>query len=544
MSRRVDRYVRELKAKAERLEVPARVEERFAPYRDDPVRFAREVLRAERIPDFQEAVMRDVAEHDRVAWVAGHAVGKSHAAAILLAWYLITRPGCRCIVTSATYERQVGRVIFAKLRTLLAGAREELPIEVGVTRAQVAGHPEWSAEGVPATKPGNFAGFHASRMLVIADEAKALERPVFEELHGVLASATEEARLVLLSTAGPAQGYFYDAFSKRADLWRLHRTPSTESPFASGYADRMREETLGEEDPVYRMRVLAEFQEDVEGALIPLSLIHGAVGRELPPPAAGEPEPSVVFGVDVARFGEDRTVLAVARGGQVLELRAWRGLDTMRTAERIASEINARSPVRVAVDEIGLGAGVVDRLRQLGHHVEAVNVSAGPEGGRAYSGTSLHLNLRSEIGWRVRELFERGRVSLPDDAALVSELAALRYTYDARARIMLEPKAEAKKRLGRSPDLADAVLLALWAGGTAGGREPGDLGISIGDQHLFFGAPEPPPEAAELERLVRAAGLHVSAYLVSRAWRDGVRSIEDYLAWGRQREASWPHSAR
>ena len=107
------------------------------------------------------------------------------------------------------------------------------------------------------------------------------------------------------------------------------------------------------------------------------------------------------------------------------------------------------------IDEIGVGAGVVDRLRQLGHEVEAVNV------GSASGDPNLFLNLRAEIGWRVRERFERGEVAITDDPALVSELAAMRYTYDPRGRIKLEAKDAAKARLGRSPDLADAAMLAM-----------------------------------------------------------------------------------
>lgn len=454
MSGKIERYARELAEKAERLEIPTRIEEAFASYRNDPVRFARDVLRVERIPRFQAGVLRDVAKHERTAWVAGHAVGKSHAAAMLIAWYLLTRPGCRGIVTSATYERQVGRVIFAKLRTLLARAREPLPIEVTATRAQVVGHPEWSFEGVPSTRPGNFAGYHASRMLVIADEAKALDRPVFEELHGTLASATEEARLLLISTAGPAQGYFYECFSRRAELWKLHRTPSTESPFAEGFAERMREETLGETDPVYAMRVLAEFQEDVEGQLIPLSAIQAATDRRFPDSETDE-EVLPVLGCDIARYGEDRTVVCVRRGRKVAALKAWRGADTMRTAERIQTEFNARGARRAFVDEIGVGGGPVDRLLQLGVAVDPVNVS------RASRKADTFSNLRAELAWRLRERFERSDISIPDDTGLASELAALRYTYDAKGRIALESKDAAKARLGRSPDLADAVMLAF-----------------------------------------------------------------------------------
>jgi len=341
--RNLDSWLRRMREDVAGLEIPQDLAERFGRHRDDPVGFARQVLGVDRIPDYQQAVMLDLVNNERVAWVAGHATGKSYAAALLLAWYMCTRPGSRCIVTSATFERQVGRVVFAKLRTLAAAAPEPLPLEVFATRAHVAGFPEWSAEGVPATKPGNFAGFHSDRMLVIADEAKALNRAVYEELHGVLASARNEARLLLLSTAGPSQGYFFDAFSRHQELWKLHRTPSTESPFATGYAERMREECLGEHDPIYRMRVLAEFAEDVEGQLIPISAIHAAVNLQFD---VEDEEAATVLGCDVARYGDDRSVVCVRRGREVVELKSWRGADLMTTADRISSLINAHTATR------------------------------------------------------------------------------------------------------------------------------------------------------------------------------------------------------
>jgi hypothetical protein len=229
----------------------------------------------------------------------------------------------------------------------------------------------------------------------------------------------------------------------------------------------MLEDRLGPDDPVYRMRVLAEFASDVEGQLIPLQAIQAAVDREFDDPEKDE-KAAIVLGVDVARFGEDRTVVAVARGGRIVEVKAWRGLDTMATAARVSSEINACGfpPPRVLADEIGVGGGVVDRLMQLEHYVEPVNVGA------ASSKPATFTNLRAEIGWKIRAQFERGEVAIPEDPGLVSELAALRYTYDARGRSKLEAKPEAKARLGRSPDAADAVMLALWDSAGARSSEP------------------------------------------------------------------------
>jgi len=157
MTRNIDRWVRGMRDDLATLEVPQDVADRFGGFRDDPIGFARDVLGVKQILPYQRDFMRSVARNERTAWVAGHATGKSFAVAVMLAWYLLTRPGCRCIVTSATFERQVGRVVFTKLRALVAKAKDSLPITVQSTRAMVAHHPEWGAEGVPAT-PGTRCG--------------------------------------------------------------------------------------------------------------------------------------------------------------------------------------------------------------------------------------------------------------------------------------------------------------------------------------------------------------------------------------------------
>ena len=136
-----------------------------------------------------------------------------------------------------------------------------------------------------------------------------------------------------------------------------------------------------------------------------------------------------------------------------------RSLDTMAVASWIASEINRNSPDKVRIDEIGIGSGVVDRLKQMGHYVDAVNVA------RKADKPELYQNERSATFWRLREALERGEISLPNDEALLAELSALRYPYDPKRRIVIEKKEIAKKRIGRSPDLADAVALGYLSGG-------------------------------------------------------------------------------
>lgn len=460
MSRWVERQIADVKSRLERMDIPEDLIGQFAKYKMNPVAFAEEVLGIIKIPEYQKQFMMDVAQYERVAWVAGHASGKSFAMALLLIWFMLCYPESRSIVTSATFERQVGRVIFAKMKTLIAKAPVWIPINVFAIRAYVGNNQEWGVEGVPSANPAGYAGFHAASMLVLVDEAKAVSKEAFEELLSNLASAVDTPRLVLVSTAGPAQGFFYERFSdKHAGKWKTHRTPSTISPFARGYAERMAEECLGVEDPVYRMRVMAEFVEDVEGQLIPLTMITAAVGRTFDDDV--DDKASLALGVDLARFGDDRSVMCFRRGRTVAGFEVWSKFDLMSSAARVSTALNLQGG-KAGIDTAGLGSGCFDRLRQLGHRdVVSVNVAE-----RARK-PDVFLNLRAEVGWKLRETFERGDISIPDDPALISELASLRYHYDGSGRIQLERKEVAKSRLGRSPDLADALMLSYAVEGKA-----------------------------------------------------------------------------
>ena len=142
-----------------------------------------------------------------------------------------------------------------------------------------------------------------------------------------------------------------------------------------------------------------------------------------------------------------------------LEVSTRRSLDTMEVASWVASEINRKNPDRVRIDEIGIGSGVVDRLKQMGHYVDSVNIA------RKADKLELFQNERAAMFWRLREALEKGEISLPDDEALLAELSALRYSFDPKGRIVIEKKEIAKKRIGRSPDLADAVALGYLSGG-------------------------------------------------------------------------------
>ena len=290
-----------------------------------------------------------------------------------------------------------------------------------------------------------------------ADEAKGLDSEVVAALHGRQTDVRGDRLYVLASVPGGPSGPFYDVFRKGGKLWRTFHTSAADSELVSPTWIDERAEEWGEGSPLFLARVRGEFPEEAEGTLFRLSDLEAAVGRVLEYPS--DEAPMISFGVDIARFGEDRSALAVWENNELVEVLTRRGLDTMETAAWIAGDINRRKPARVMVDEIGVGSGVVDRLLQLGHtQVEGVNVS------RAASSPELFTNQRAQKYWRLREALERGEVSLPEDEGLVAELSAVRFQYDSKGRVQIEKKEFQKKRVGHSPDLADAAVLGFPGG--------------------------------------------------------------------------------
>ena len=185
---------------------------------------------------------------------------------------------------------------------------------------------------------------------------------------------------------------------------------------------------------------------DIEAAVMPTE----APGhREV---AGWEP---VMIGVDVARYGSDRSVVLVRQGDIVQDIQVYPRLDTMELVGRVITTVRERTPELVNVDEVGLGAGVLDRLRELGIQARGVNGAARP------FLDSICGNLRAEGYWSLRERFQNRRIRIPRDAELMAELAALRYRINSSGKVMIESKETIRGRGLPSPDKADALMLAF-----------------------------------------------------------------------------------
>jgi hypothetical protein len=215
----------------------------------------------------------------------------------------------------------------------------------------------------------------------------------------------------------------------------------------------------GEDSNVYRVRVLGEFPLEEDSVLVPLHLCEAAVGRDV---ALQRFAP--VWGLDVARFGSDDSALCKRRGNRILApVTVWRHRDLMQISGLLLREYedadDEDKPSEILIDSIGLGAGVLDRCRELALPVRGVNVGESPatEGGK-------YARLRDELWWRTREWFASREVSMPDDARLIGELTSVQYKFTSAGKLEVESKDSLRKRGLKSPDVADALVLT-FAGG-------------------------------------------------------------------------------
>ena len=471
MSRDLRRFVEAQNAELRRTEVPLDIETEFGQYRNAPQRFVIEVLGQESARRrstgelYQFAILSDLARSGRVAVRSGHGVGKTTGDAWAAIWWTVTRPYSRVVVVAPEFQRQVKGVLFAEIRKQIRRSRRRLPLDPLTSRVVVSGHgEEWGVLGMPATEPDRLEGVHAEGgVLLIIDESKGVPAAVYDALQGALTGHAENAVLIT-STPGPPSGFFYELCTTHRASWKVHHIPSTDSSLVDPAWVEARREDWGEGSPLFLARVMGIFPEEGEGSLFRLSDLEAAVDRELERP---EKTPGTVLGVDCARFGPDRSAIAKWTGPRLDSIETRKGLDVMEVASWVQSAILRLRPGAVRIDEIGIGAGVVDRVRQLnaglpGLRTEVTGVNVGSRAEKA----DVFLNVRAEALWRLRQAFEQGTVSIARAAwsdQLIAELAAHRYRYTANGRIQIEDKDDIKKRVGRSPDLADAVALGYWA---------------------------------------------------------------------------------
>lgn len=438
----------------------------------DPVDWVRERL-GEQVWSRQADVMRAVRDRPRVAVKAANSVGKSHGAARLATWWIDSHPvGEAFVLTTAPSQSQVDVIVWGGIRTAHAagglrgriGAGANPTWKIGDTivglgrKSQDLASPEEAAAA--------FQGIHARFLLVIIDEAAGVPAWLWEAIESMAIS--EHSRV--LAIGNPTDpGSHFARVCEPGSGWQVLQVSAFDAPAFTGEdvpselaeqlanpgsVDRMRR-AWGEGSARWTSRVLGEFPDEADDALIARAWLQAAHRRQLPEIAAGWP---CVFGADIARYGSDDTVVYANRGGRVRLARRAHGNDLMASTGVVA-RLLAEEPSPAAeavVDAIGVGAGVFDRLREQGAAVRGFVASE-----RA-SRPDRFVNRRAEVFWWLREALRDGLLDLdPADEALAEELLAIRVSENSRGLIQVEGKDELRRRLKRSPDRADAAAMTL-----------------------------------------------------------------------------------
>jgi hypothetical protein len=426
-------------------------------YRDDPVLFVKEVLGAEPY-DYQSEFLNAISDGERKMSVrSGHGTGKSTSASWAMLWFLLLRFPNKVVVTAPT-SSQLFDALFAELKRWI----NELPphlqqlLTVKSDRVELtsaASEAFISARTSRAETPEALAGVHSENVLLVVDEASGVPEKVFEAAAGSMSG--HSATTLLLSNPTRSSGTFYESQTRMSKSWWTRRWSCVDSPLVSDeFVEEMRER-YGEESNAFRIRVLGEFPMADDDTIIPFHLAHSATQRDI----EMTPDIKPIWGLDVARFGTDKTALCKRYGNVVTDIDAWQGLDLMQTVGRVMAEYEAlpssQRPTEILVDSIGVGGGVVDRLRELGVPVRGINVGEAPAMGKTY------MNLRSELWFKTKGWLEDRSCKIPRNDQLVAELTGIRYAFTSSGKMKAESKDAMRKRGLKSPDLADALCLTM-----------------------------------------------------------------------------------
>lgn len=453
-------------------------------YRDDFAAFAVECIRwpaGESLTAYQLETLRQVTAAKRVCVRGPHGLGKSTLAAITVLAFALTRSALGTdwkVITTAGAWRQLVKYLWPEVHKwggllrwdVIGRAPLDLRTELLTQSLKLRGG---EAFPIASNDHEKLEGAHASSVLVVFDESKAIEVETWDALEGVFSNAgtgRSEAFAVAISTPGVPAGRFHEIQSRKAgteDWWVRHVT-LTEAVAAGRisqeWADQ-RARQWGVGSAVYQNRVLGEFATSEEDGVIPLAWVEAAIERWDEWVEAGRPGEFVGVGTDVARSGADKTVHALRFGNVVAELRKHRQEDSMATVGQVVGIIEANgNRGTAAVDVIGWGAGVVDRLREQGRQVLAFNAAEGTDR-RDRSGELAFRNTRSAAWWNLREMLDPANgenVALPPDDELIGDLTAPRWVIGSGGKVEVESKDSIRKRLGRSTDCGDAVVQVMW----------------------------------------------------------------------------------
>lgn len=392
----------------------------------------------------------------RVSVSSGHGVGKSALVSWLIHWLMSTRPHCRGTVTATTANQLRARTWSELARwTNLLICRDWFGYHnshANMSFEHVANPDTWATVALTCREENSeaFAGQHASSSssFYLVDEASGVPAKIYEVMEGGLTDG--EPFIFLFGNPTRNEGYFFQTHNVDRERWIREVVDSREVSRTNKEQIEEWVNLYGEDSDFVRVRVRGVFPRRSSQQLIGTEAVEEAMLRVLTDrEIAHSPR---VLGVDVARYGDNESVIARRQGCQVLELQRFSGLAIMELTGAVVHQIQTFKPHAVFVDEVGMGSGVVDRLNELGY--SAIGVSSGSR-----ASDPRFYNKRAECWGLMAEWVETA--SLPRDAALAQDLTGPEYGYDSQGRLKLETKDQMRARGMASPDAGDALAFTF-----------------------------------------------------------------------------------
>ncbi|MGA7328447.1 MAG: terminase [Rhodomicrobium sp.] len=411
----------------------------------------------------------NIEEAIQIAIASGHGVGKSGLVAWLILWALSTHEDTRGVVTANT-ENQLRTKTWAEVakwhRLFIAKHWFKLTA-TALFSVDPAHEKTWRIDAVAWSERNTeaFAGLHnqGKRILVVFDEASAIPDVIWETTEGALTD--EDTEILWLVCGNPTRntGRFRECFGRFRHRWDQIQVDSRTARLTNKEQIAQWIKDYGEDSDFVRVRVRGVFPRAGSMQFIAGDLVEEAMSKERDVDVTRY-DP-LVFGVDVARFGDDASVIAIRRGrdARMHEWLKFRGIDTMELSARIMDEARRLRPDAIFVDGGGVGGGVVDRLRSLNMNVIEVQFGGKPvRGSIAQDGAVVAANRRAEMWLHMRQWLEGG--AIPDCPELSADLTGVEYgdtIKDGRDAIILERKEDMKRRGLASPDNGDALALTF-----------------------------------------------------------------------------------
>jgi hypothetical protein len=400
----------------------------------------------------------------RHAVSSGRGIGKSALVSWIVIWMLSTRIGSTTIV-SANSESQLRSITWAEITKWLAMSLNSHWFEVSATRLMPAkwltelverdlkkGTRYWGVEGRlwSEENPDAYAGVHNfDGVMVIFDEASGIADAIWAVTAGFFTENTPNRFWLAFSNPRRNTGYFYETFHSKREFWQ---TKVVDARTVEGTDKQVYQQIIDEYGPdssQAHVEVYGEFPNAGDDQFISSLVVDDAMKR----PQYKDPSAPIVIGVDPARFGADATVLAVRQGRDIVRIIRHRGDDTMTVVGYVIEAIEEFKPAMVFIDEGGLGAGIVDRLKEQRYKIKGVNF------GWKSRNPAMYGNMRAQIWGDMRDWLKSA--SIPNDRFLKTDLISPMMKPDSKGSIFLESKKDMKARGLASPDAADAIALTF-----------------------------------------------------------------------------------